>query len=117
LSGYTIQPDTTIEPAPTTTAPKTHATKDTSSKKAPHVKHGTSASVWVLSGKTLIQKKITTGMNDDTNVEILSGLTANDDVVTGIESTASAKKGASTAVRSPFMPQMGRPAAKPAPAK
>jgi HlyD family secretion protein len=113
---YVIIPDTTLEKATTSTGTKTHSAKDTSSKKTGGVKHGTSASVWVLSGKNLIQKKIRTGMNDDANVEILSGLSADDEVVTGEDAPASTKKASATTVRSPFMPQMGG-AKKPASTK
>jgi len=115
LKHYIIVPDTTIQQASTTPKVKNHTAKDTTSKKIGGVRHGTTASVWVKYGDTLIQKKIKTGMNDDTNVEILSGLTENDEVVTGIETAADINKAESTAVKSPFMPQMGRskkPAAK-----
>jgi HlyD family secretion protein len=67
------------------------------------------AIVWVLQGKKIVRKKIQTGLNDNTQVEVLSGLTADDMVITGItggassSSTAAAKPGAS-----PFMPQRPR---------
>ncbi|MBO9675635.1 MAG: efflux RND transporter periplasmic adaptor subunit [Sphingobacteriaceae bacterium] len=63
------------------------------------------AYVWVQNGpKKLIQKKIRTGINDNTHVEVLSGLTTQDIVITGSQSL-----GKSTAVTqgqsSPFMPK------------
>ena len=62
------------------------------------------ASVWVLQGKKLVQKRIEIGLNDNTHVEVLKGLTADDLVATGItggpNGTASATPGAS-----PFLPQ------------
>jgi HlyD family secretion protein len=67
------------------------------------------AIVWVLQGKKIVRKKIQTGLNDNTQVEVLSGLTADDMVITGItggasgSSAAAAKPGAS-----PFMPQRPR---------
>ncbi|WP_114941609.1 efflux RND transporter periplasmic adaptor subunit [Mucilaginibacter endophyticus] len=67
------------------------------------------AIVWVLQGKKIVRKKIQTGLNDNTQVEVLSGLTADDAVITGVtggssgSSTAAAKPGAS-----PFMPQRPR---------
>jgi HlyD family secretion protein len=67
------------------------------------VKH-TRASVWVLQGDSLIQKKITTGLNDDTNVEVLKGLSVEDIVVSAMKTTAT-KTTTSTAQKSPFMPQ------------
>lgn len=60
--------------------------------------------VWVKQGNELIQKKVVTGLNDNTHVEILSGLSANDDVVTGSEVVAgsAAPQGQAS---SPFMPK------------
>jgi len=63
------------------------------------------AYVWVQKGpKMLIQKKIKTGINDNTHVEVLSGLTTQDIVITGSQSmgkSAAATQGQS----SPFMPK------------
>jgi len=67
------------------------------------------AIVWVLQGKKIVRKKIQTGLNDNTQVEVLSGLTVDDAVITGVTggasstSTAAAKPGGS-----PFMPQRPR---------
>jgi HlyD family secretion protein len=62
-----------------------------------------SAFVWILQGKKLIQKRIKIGLNDNTQVEVLSGLTENDLVVTSMpEMLASGKPAAAGA--SPFMP-------------
>lgn len=61
--------------------------------------------VWVKSGDSLIQKRIRIGLNDDTEVQVLHGLTVNDDVITGIEVTADKSGGKSAVQRSPFMPQ------------
>jgi HlyD family secretion protein len=61
------------------------------------------ANVWVLQGKKLIQKRIKIGLNDNTHVEVLSGLTENDLVVTSMpEVAAGGKPGA--AAGSPFAP-------------
>jgi HlyD family secretion protein len=75
--------------------------KDTSGVPKQH------ATVWVLQGKKLVQTRIITGLNDNTQVEVLKGLTINDVVITGFtggpansSSAAGAKPGAS-----PFMPQ------------
>ncbi|MXV15227.1 efflux RND transporter periplasmic adaptor subunit [Hufsiella ginkgonis] len=65
---------------------------------------GDRASVWVLQGEKLVQKKIRTGLNDNTKIEVLEGLSATDIVVTG--STAPAgKKTQQGQASSPFMPQ------------
>lgn len=61
------------------------------------------AYVWVEKGpKELMQKKIKTGINDNTHVEVLEGLEANDVVVTGAQSMG---KAAAAGQASPFMPK------------
>jgi len=73
--------------------------KDSSRIEASEIAH-----VWVLTDSTkLIQKKIRTGLNNDTQVQVLEGLTTSDVVVTGVERVAAGK--GSAAARSPFMPQ------------
>jgi len=73
--------------------------KDSSRMQASEIAH-----VWVLVDSTkLMQKKIRTGLNNDTQVQILDGLTTSDIVVTGVEQVAAGK--GSPAARSPFMPQ------------
>jgi HlyD family secretion protein len=63
------------------------------------------ALVWLLQGKKLVQTRIITGLNDNTQVEVLSGLTENDVVVTGFTGGPVGKGGAPAAASSPFMPQ------------
>jgi HlyD family secretion protein len=62
------------------------------------------ASVWVLQGKKLVQKRIEIGLNDNTHVEVLKGLAVTDMVATGItggpNGIATTTPGAS-----PFLPQ------------
>lgn len=67
---------------------------------------GTPAFVWTKYGDSLIEKKITTGLNNDTKVQVLSGLDVNDEVVSGIEIETKADKSGTT--RSPFMPARRR---------
>lgn len=62
------------------------------------------ANIWLLQGKKLVQKRITIGLNDNTHVEVLSGLTANDMVVTGFTGGPTGKAGAATPGGSPFLP-------------
>ena len=62
------------------------------------------ASVWVLDGKKLVQKRIEIGLNDNTHVEVLKGLAATDMVATGITGGANGAV-ASTPGASPFLPQ------------
>ncbi|MBS1936133.1 MAG: efflux RND transporter periplasmic adaptor subunit, partial [Bacteroidetes bacterium] len=66
----------------------------------------TRGTVWILQGDSIVQKRVITGLNDDTNVEILRGLTANDVVVTAVKTEATKNK-SSTTQKSPFMPQRG----------
>jgi len=64
---------------------------------------GTPSFVWVKVGDSLVEKKIATGLNNDTQVQIISGLDNDDEVIDGaeVETKGEAKSGA---VRSPFMP-------------
>ena len=62
------------------------------------------ASIWVLQGKKLIQKRIEIGLNDNTHVEVLKGLTADELVATGITGGANGTI-ATTPGGSPFLPQ------------
>lgn len=59
--------------------------------------------VWILEGNKLIQKKIKIGLNDNTHIQVLEGLTANDLVATGAE--VASKDAPAAAASSPFMPQ------------
>jgi HlyD family secretion protein len=60
--------------------------------------------VWVLQGQKLIQKRIKTGLNDNTHVEVLEGLNENDVVISGMEGGSSGAPVAAAA-SSPFMPK------------
>ncbi|HVU55629.1 MAG TPA: efflux RND transporter periplasmic adaptor subunit [Puia sp.] len=125
---YTLVPDTTAgrgrkgrahKDQAQNTAPGQHAGADsmTGSKKfrkgdttmtkvkdSSRVEASEIAHVWVLrDSTTLVQKKIRTGLNNDTQVQVLEGLTTSDVVVTGVEQVV--KGSASPAAKSPFMPQ------------
>lgn len=64
------------------------------------------ALVWVLQGTKLIQKRIEIGLNDNTHVEVLAGLSADDMVATGISGGSSASGAAGTSPGgSPFLPK------------
>jgi HlyD family secretion protein len=58
--------------------------------------------VWVVQDRKLIQKEIKTGLNDNTHVQILEGLSAGDVIATGSEMASQDTPGAAS---SPFMPQ------------
>jgi HlyD family secretion protein len=61
--------------------------------------------VWVQLGSDLEEKKIHIGLNDDTHVEVLDGLTVADSVVTGISQAGSGTTSVTNAApKSTFMP-------------
>jgi HlyD family secretion protein len=62
------------------------------------------ASVWVLNGNTLTRRSIRTGLQDGTQVQVLSGLTPLEVVVDGVQQSG-AKTTQNNNPRSPFMPQ------------
>jgi HlyD family secretion protein len=63
--------------------------------------------VWIKSGDTLTEKRILTGLNDDTYVKVIKGLSTDEEVVTNIV-TSGNKNNSDNTQRSPFMPQMRR---------
>jgi HlyD family secretion protein len=84
-------------------APRDHS-KDTAGQELDTTsKRAQRALVWVRSGDSLLEKRIRIGLNDETHVQILKGLTEDDEVATGEEIPV---KGSSSApaARSPFMP-------------
>lgn len=75
-------------------------------QKVAAVKYGLGAKnnvVWVFKGNQLIKKNIVSGLTDDLNVQILSGLHSDDSVITGIE-RGKGKKKKNENTKSPFMP-------------
>jgi HlyD family secretion protein len=69
------------------------------------VEAGKTAIVWVKKDSTLIRRKIKIGLTDDTNVQVLSGLSTDDVVVTGSHQESNSSQASSGSPRSPFMPQ------------
>ena len=61
------------------------------------------AYVWLLKGKSIVKTAVTTGLNDNLQVQILSGLTADDLVITGSVNNSDASAG--VAAGSPFLPK------------
>jgi len=68
--------------------------KDSSAKRA---------TVWIINGKTLTRRSIRTGLEDGTQVQVLSGLSTTDEIVSGIQQSGT-KVNQNSNVRSPFMP-------------
>ncbi|TSJ40685.1 efflux RND transporter periplasmic adaptor subunit [Mucilaginibacter corticis] len=83
-------------------APKTHALSSRSDSSG--IVRQTSF-VWLLKGKQIVQTRIKTGLNDNTQVEVLSGLTANDVIITGATGGKISATSGTAAGGSPFMPQ------------
>jgi HlyD family secretion protein len=85
------------------TAPPRHRHDSTARQIDTAPTTGTPAFVWVRQGDSLVEKKVTTGLNNDTQVQILSGLDNDDEIVDAAE-VQTAAEASSGAVRSPFMP-------------
>lgn len=60
--------------------------------------------VWVIAkDSTISRKKIKTGMDNDTEIQVISGLNKNDNIITGYKVLS--KKSSGGQAKSPFMPQ------------
>jgi len=90
-----------------------HGNGDSANKKANAPFPSKHSKVWILNGNQIVEKRITTGMNDNINVQVLSGLNKDDKVIEGIQVGAAPDAAATGAERSPFMPSRKRPAKKP----
>lgn len=66
------------------------------------------AMVWVKNDSTLSRRRIKIGLSDDTYVQVLSGLSAHDVVVSGAHQEEKASEANAGQPRSPFMPQRRR---------
>jgi HlyD family secretion protein len=60
--------------------------------------------VWVRQGDSITERRIRTGLNNDTQVQVLAGLSVGDEIVTGEEIPVKGSSAKSGAVKSPFMP-------------
>ncbi len=88
-------------PGGSTTGPKTHTLA--SRKDSSGIAKQTSF-VWLLKGTKIVKTKITTGLNDDANVEVIAGLTPADVVITGATGGKLNATGSTSVGGSPFMP-------------
>jgi len=62
------------------------------------------AAVWIVAkDSTISRKKIKTGMDNDTEIQVVSGLNKNDNIITGYKVLSKKSSGGQT--KSPFMPQ------------
>ncbi|RAJ06493.1 HlyD family secretion protein [Chitinophaga skermanii] len=69
------------------------------------IKH---ASVWVKQDSNIVRKTITIGMNDETHVQVLNGLTTEDNVITDATLVSAKEAKGNQQVKSPFMPSRPR---------
>lgn len=70
---------------------------DSSGKGAPGM-------IWIKKDSSLVMRPVITGQDDETQVQIISGLSVTDEIVTGYKQTSKSKK-TTTTEKSPFMPQ------------
>jgi HlyD family secretion protein len=61
--------------------------------------------VWIKEGTNIHPKKITVGVTNEAEYEVVNGLNGGEEVVVSMTSSAKAGKAASKTGRSPFMPQ------------
>lgn len=85
---------------------------DSAMKKANSPFPSKHSKVWILNGNQIVGTRITTGMNDNIDVQVLSGLSKDDKVIEGIQVGEPVEVDASGAERSPFMPSRRRPTTK-----
>lgn len=79
---------------------------DTSMRKNAHGATVTRSYIWIKKGDTLIERKIVTGISDDTYAKVIKGIAPGDEVITNILKTANTKN--NDPQRSPFVPQTQR---------
>ncbi|MDA6070293.1 efflux RND transporter periplasmic adaptor subunit [Flavobacterium sp. AC] len=77
-----------------------------SNNKAPDTIDHKKAIVWKRVGDSIIPKHIRIGLDDDINVQVIKGITAQDEIVTGVNSLKQSKSTKATE-SSPFMPKRG----------
>ena len=63
--------------------------------------------VWTRNGDTLVERRILTGLNDDSYVRVIKGLLPGEEVITGV-GIGENQNNTNNTERSPFMPQMRR---------
>lgn len=77
-----------------------------SNNKTPDTIDHKKAIVWKRVGDSIIPKHIRIGLDDDINVQVIKGITAQDEIVTGVNSLKQSKSTKATE-SSPFMPKRG----------
>ncbi|WP_426480552.1 efflux RND transporter periplasmic adaptor subunit [Chryseobacterium sp. R2ACT005] len=73
-------------------------------KQGKETENKSEAAVWIIAkDSTISRKKIKTGMDNDTEIQVVSGLNKNDNIITGYKVLS--KKSSGGQAKSPFMPQ------------
>ncbi|QXU49071.1 efflux RND transporter periplasmic adaptor subunit [Chryseobacterium sp. D764] len=73
-------------------------------KQGKETENKSEAAVWIITkDSTISRKKIKTGMDNDTEIQVVSGLNKNDNIITGYKVLS--KKSSGGQAKSPFMPQ------------
>ncbi len=90
-----------------------HGNEDSAMKKNNSSFPSKHSKVWILNGNQIVKKRITIGMNDNINVQVLSGLDKDDKVINGMDTGTASDVQATGDEKSPFMPSRKRPAKKP----
>jgi HlyD family secretion protein len=86
-------------------SPKDSASVGSRRRDSAQVDGSKTAMVWVKKDSTLTRRRIKIGLSDDTHVQVLWGLSADEVIVTGSHTIEKGAKESSGAARSPFMPQ------------
>jgi len=72
---------------------------------APPANKSKMAMVWLKKDSSLVPQPVVTGVTDETKVQVLSGITEADEVVTGYQVANKEKESGSKGASSPFMPK------------
>lgn len=111
LEGYTIVGRREAGPADTgaafyrTRRPDTLKTEtDTTKALTAPDEAARPAAVWIREGDSIVRRRILTGLNDETSVQVLRGLDTSDNVINDVRRASSGSKTGEQATKSPFMP-------------
>ncbi|KMQ69218.1 secretion protein HylD [Chryseobacterium sp. FH2] len=105
VAATSFRPDSIVVKKYKINSPFSNGKKGKGSKKEKSAIEGKNeAGVWIIGKDSLItRKKIKTGMDNDTEIQVISGLNNNDNIITGYKNLS--KKSSGGTAKSPFMPQ------------
>lgn len=107
-SATSFKPDSLVIKKYKTNPPLANGKKGKKGKGSEQIKEKSvtenESSVWVIGKDSIItRKRIKTGMDNDTEIQVISGLNKSDNIITGYKSLS--KKSSGGSAKSPFMPQ------------